>query len=134
MKLYKILEHTADLKIKFFGKNKRELFSNALLGMFEAIGPEIQNEEIFEREISVSSANFENLLVDFLSEALYQSDINNEAYFKIIFDEFDDTHLKVKICGKKINKFSEEIKAVTYHGLEIKQTKAGWEATVLFDI
>jgi len=27
-----------------------------------------------------------------------------------------------------------EIKAVTYHGLEVKKTGQGWEAQVIFDI
>jgi SHS2 domain-containing protein len=36
VKKFEILEHTADLKIRVFGRTKEELFSAAMRGMFEA--------------------------------------------------------------------------------------------------
>ena len=37
--------------------------------------------------------------------------------------------------GRKVKRFKEDIKGVTYHELEIKQQKDGtWETTILFDI
>ena len=37
MKEFEILEHTADIGIMVYGKNKREIFINAARGMFEII-------------------------------------------------------------------------------------------------
>ena len=36
MKNFEILEHTADLKVKVFGKTKKDLFENAMIGMLKA--------------------------------------------------------------------------------------------------
>ncbi len=138
---YEILEHTADLKIKAYGKNLPQLFSRLLQGMFESISEtetrkafSKKNKSMIERRINIRSSDQESLLVDFLSEALYLSDLNNEVYFEADFDKFEEKELSGIIKGIKIKRFKEEIKAVTYHGLEIKKTNDYWEATVLFDI
>jgi SHS2 domain-containing protein len=133
MKPYEILEHLADLKIRAFGETKEELFSNMLKGMFEAAGAKIENRKKVSRKIKIKSADEQSLLVDFLSEALAQSDINNEAYFEAEFEKLTATELVGKFFGFPVKSFGTEIKAVTYHGLEIKKVSGGWEATVLFD-
>ena len=134
MKEYEILEHPTDLRIRAFGKTKEKLFSNLLKGMFLGAGAKIEDQKKVSRKIKIKSTDEQSLLVDFLSEALAQSDINNEAYFEIEFKKLTGTELVGKFFGSPVLSFGTEIKAVTYHGLEIKKTDGGWEATVLFDI
>lgn len=132
---YEILEHKADLKIRAFGKTKEELFLNILLGMAESQKPEIKGEEKIIRQIKVKSLDLSTLLVDFLSEVLYQSQINKEIYSGVNFKKFSDNGLEAELFGRKVERVGEEIKAVTYHNLDIRQKEDGvWEATVLFDI
>lgn len=133
---FKILEHTADLKIRAFGKTKQELFSNALKGMFSVLGATVNNkQETINKRVKINSSDIDALLVDFLSEALYQSNINKEVYSRAEFEKFSDTELEAVIYGQKYEELGEEIKAVTYHGLDIRQNKSGvWEVEVLFDI
>jgi SHS2 domain-containing protein len=141
MKKYEILEHKADLKIRAFGKTKEELFLNMLLGMKESQKAEVVLEKV-KREIKIKSLNLEILLVDFLSEVLYLIQVNKEIYNSIKFKKFTDpstgsgqAEIEGELIGQKVERFGEDIKAVTYHGLEIRQRKDGtWEATVLFDI
>ena len=135
MKKYEILEHKADLKIRAFGKTKEELFLNMLLGMADSQKPEIKVKEKIERQIKIKSIDLPALLVDFLSEALYLSQINKEVYFEVIFKKFTDTEFEGELIGQKVESFGEDIKAATHHNLEIKQTKnKSWEAIVLFDV
>jgi len=134
MKRYEVLEHTADLKIRAFGKTKEELFESSLFAMTEEMRPEVEEKEI-KREIKIQSADLSALLVDFLNEALYLSQVNKEAYFKVKFDKFSETEVEAVLFGQKIERFCEDIKAVTHHGLDIRQKKDGtFKATVLFDI
>lgn len=135
MEKYKILEHTADLKIEVYGETKKELFSNALLAMTNGFRPRIRNKESGIRNIRIKSSDLEILLVDFLSEALYLIQTNREIYNKVDFKKFSDTELEAELFGQKVEKFDEDIKAVTYHDLNIRQKKDGfWTATILFDI
>lgn len=135
MQPYIILPHTADLRLKVFGKTKEELFSNALCGMFLAIEPIYEKEAIeVQRRVQINSTDFDALIIDFLGEVLYLSDLHDEAYNKIEIKRFGDTEIKAIIFGKKIKGFREEIKAVTYHGAHIKQVKGVWEVEILFDV
>lgn len=148
MKRFEILEHRADLKIRVFGKTKEELFLSALLGMESGLRPDFRNPPNLEgfrksRHIKVSSPDLNALLVDFLSEALYLIQTNKEIYDSVKFNKFTDTHsagsgqaeIEAELFGQKVERFGEDIKAVTYHGLDIQQKNNKlWEAVILFDI
>lgn len=71
---------------------------------------------------------------DFLSEALYLSQVNKEAYFEVNFQNLSDKFLDAKIKGREVLRFGEDIKAVTYHDLEVKKIESNWRTIVLFDI
>lgn len=134
-KKYEILPHLADLKIRAFGKTKEELFSNMLKGMVDSQKPEIQNQERVTRKIKIKSIDLSTLLVDFLSEILYLSQVNKEIYTDIKLKKLTETELEGELIGRKAERFGEDIKAVTYNSLNIRQRGNGiWEATVLFDI
>ncbi len=135
MKKYEILEHKADLKIRVFGRTKKQLFENALLGMTNSFLAEITGKEFTARFIKIKTLNLNSLLVDFLNEILYLSQINKEIYSKIKFKKFSDTEIEAELIGQKIKRFNLDIKAATYHNLDITRLKNGiWQTIVLFDI
>lgn len=148
MKKHEILPHIADLKIKVFGKTKEELFSNALLGMSDAFqaeikkGPLTSKQKEIKRDIKVQSPDLEMLLVDFLSEVLYLTQVNKEIYTKVKFKKpltflttVNQVELECELFGQKVERFGEDIKAVTYHDLDVHRKKNNvWEAIILFDI
>jgi len=143
---FELIPHTADIKIRVYGKNLSDLFKNALMGMFQAIGPQAIgckrvedrlacNDLPEKRDIDVSSFDIESLLVDFLSEALYLSDIHNEAYLDAKIHEIDDKHINATLLGLKITGFDVvEVKAVTYHDLEVKKEGGFLMTDIVFDI
>ena len=134
-KKYEILEHKADLKIRVFGKTKEELFLNALLGMTESLKPDVKSDEEITRQIKINSPDLPALLVDFLSEVLYLIQTNKEIYNNVKFKKITNTEIEAELFGQKVERFGEDIKAVTYHQLDIHRKEDGtWEATVLFDI
>ncbi len=135
MKEYEVLEHKADLKIRAFGKTKEELFQNTLLAMIENMKPELKKpEEKTKREIKIKSLDPLSLLVDFLNEVLYLTQVNKEIY-NIKFQKITDNEIEGELIGQKVERFGEDIKAVTHHDLDIRQEMDGnWEATVIFDI
>ena len=107
-----------------------------MTGMMEVLKPKIKSPKSkIKSKIAVESIDLDSLLVDFLNEVLYLSQVNKEVYNDIKFRKFTDKRLEGELTGNKIELFGEDIKAVTYHGLEIKKNKQGlWEVTVLFDI
>lgn len=138
--------HTADLQLVVYGDTKQELFSHAIVAMFQSVKPTAQGctygaNGLFvcprlpvEREVIVTAPDIELLLVDFLSEALYFSDIYNEVYIAVTIKKLEDTLVEAVLRGIVIDKFEYEIKAVTYHNLAIVYHNNQWRATVVFDI
>ena len=148
---YEILEHRADIKIKILGKTLEELYKNAVFAMasilFKDAEAQLQNSCLpaskakFKKIIVTKSADKEVLLVDFLNNVLGESQINQTIYPEARFIDFQPdgiqgvSYLKAEINGYAIERFDEDIKAVTYHDLSISQNKDGvWEATILFDV
>ncbi len=134
-KNFEILEHPSDVKIRALGKTKEELFVNAMLGMVAVLRPKIKDKkEKIKNKIKIESVDLNALLVDFLSEVLYLIQTNKEIYNHIKFIKFSDAGLTGELTGQKIESFGEDIKAVTYHGLQIQQKNGLYQVTVLFDI
>jgi len=135
MRKYEILEHKADLKIRAFGKDKKELFLNSMIGMFEGARYE---EEVKSQKskvkIRITSLDLPSLLVDFLSEILYLTETRKEVYHKVEFKKFTDNKIETALIGKKLKRMGVHIKGVTYHDLDVRQEKGTWQAVILFDI
>lgn len=133
---YELIPHTADCKLRVYGKNLPELFVHALQGMFEICSPrKALPEKKVTHSITLVSSNIDYLLADFLSECLALSDINNEAFDQASLELLTNTHVMATISGYKIEGFEGvEIKAVTYHELTVHQENSGWVATIVFDI
>lgn len=135
MKPHEILEHRADLKIRVLGRTKQELFLNAILGMESGLRSKLKTQNSKLKTIRIKSLDSNALLVDFLSEVLYLIQTNKEVYDDVKFIKFSNTDLEAELSGQKVERFSEDIKAVTHHGLDIRQNQDGiWEAVLLFDI
>jgi len=135
--VYKIIEHTADVGIEARGKTMEEAFAEAARGMFAIITNDAKIEEKTERRVEIDNEGDEEmLLVDWLSELLYIHDVEG-----LVFGRFDVT-IEKKLVGvaygeeysREKHGYGVEIKAVTYHMLEIKRDKKGVLIRVLFDI
>lgn len=132
---YEILEHTGDTKIKAFGKTKEELFLNAMLGMNAILKPRIKNLELRIKEIDIQSNDINALLVDFLNEVNYLRQVNREIYNKVRFVRFLNVELEGELEGYEVEEFGEDIKAVTFHELDIKRNEKGeWDTVIVFDL
>ncbi len=132
---YKLLNHPSDLKILVKGESIVEIFTTAAEALTEL-------QFVFEKSskpqridlIEVEAENLEMLLLDFLSELLYLTDVNDLAYSNVEVEEITDKKIKCRVKGFPIKEVKTEIKAVTYYDAEIRKTADGFEAVVLFDI
>jgi SHS2 domain-containing protein len=79
------LSHTADVKIKVYGKNLKEIINNSLLALKSFWKPKLTKTKI-EKEIKIESNNEVNLLIDFLSEILAETYIEKAIFIKFISD------------------------------------------------
>lgn len=138
MKTYELIDHTADVGIKAYGKTLSEVFENVAKGMFDIITDSSEIESVGQYNIELEAPDLEQLLVDWLSELLFLNSAKNLVFgfFKMDLDE-KNKKLTAKVFGEKFDlskhKIGSEIKAVTYHMLEVKKKKP-YHVQVLFDI
>ncbi|HHH79966.1 MAG TPA: archease [Thermoplasmatales archaeon] len=138
MKDFEIIEHTADVGIRAFGRNLAECFENAAKGMFYLITDGSEISSIGQYNIKLKAENLEQLLVDWLSELLFLQSAHNLVFgrFEVELDE-QSAALSAKVFGEEYNRrkhrYGVEIKAVTYHMLKVKR-EPPYEVQVLFDI
>ena len=137
MKKFEILEHISDLKIRVFGRTKKELFENAMLGMFEGAKYEktidAKHREI-KVKIKIKSVDLSSLLVDFLSEVLYLVETKKLVFEKVEFQKFTETEIEATLIDSPLKRIGVQIKGVTFHDLNIRKEKNIWQAEILFDI
>ena len=134
---FEILPHTADTRMRVWGKKLEELFRNALRGVAYYLKPvSLDLAGKIKQKVKVEAADISSLLVEFLSEVIAQSDVHNAIFTKVTFKKFGDNFLEAVLTGAKVDGFDKEIKAVSYHEVNIKKNpETGMYETVLvFDI
>ncbi len=132
----KNLNHPADIKILIKGDSIKNLFIGSAIALAEILATEenIQKDQIVEKEVSLQSIDISSLLIDFLSQILAFSDIENAVFKEIEIIKLTENEIFAKIKGYRVKKFDKEIKAVTYYQSLIKKQGNLYTATILFDI
>jgi SHS2 domain-containing protein len=135
---FEVIEHTADIGITAYGKDLAELMANAAYGMLTLIvEPETVSSTVTGK-IELEERDKVTLLVEWLNTLLYELDAN-----RLLFKEFDivisgETKLSAVCHGEKLDlrrhRLKREVKAATYHNLDIIREKDGYAATIIFDI
>lgn len=130
---YLELEHTADWALKVWAPDLPTLLITAARGMYALSGIQTDPNSIQAKSIQFESTDAEGLLVDFLSELLFLTELEHVAAieYKISLKDYS---LIAEIRTRNIIKILKEIKAITYHNLKIIQKKDLFETVIIFDV
>lgn len=134
---YEILEHTADIGIKITGRFLTEIFWKAIHAMTDLLSGGIEIKPRIEKGFTTKEENIETAFVSILEEIIYlfekESFLPSTCSVKTKEDAYE-IKLKGDIVSAEDIRNGTEIKAVTYHQLEIKEVRDGYQATVIFDV
>ena len=135
---FEVTDHTADIGITAYGKDLAELMANAACGMLSLIiEPQTVNSKVTAK-IELEERDEVTLLVVWLNTLLYELDVN-----RMLFREFDivvtgQTKLTAACRGERLDlakhSLIREVKAATYHNLDITREKGIYSARIIFDI
>ena len=129
---YEELDHTADWALRVWAETLPDLLRTAARGMYALSGVQLGDRRVETVTVLFSLADHEMLLVDFLSELVFLGERGlgaGEVTLTIAGDVLEGELGLAPIEGQK-----KEIKAVTYHGLRVKASQVGYEATIVFDV
>lgn len=144
MREYEYIEHTADIGIKVYGRELKDLFANAGKAFFDIITEPISIQPSLKKQIMVESQGleplwqWERLLVTWLSELLYLFEVDQWLFQKCEILSLDENRVEAACWGEHYDPDRHEIKtgikAVTYHQLCVQKVNDLWEATIIFDV
>lgn len=135
---FETIDHTADVGIVVRAQTLPELFETAAEGLMSFIvDPEsVENRAWLERR--VEAEDLEGLMVAWLNDLL--SVLAAEEFVPRVFvvDEVTERRLRATVHGEPVDpgrhRFRLDVKAATYHMLEVRRTDGGWIARVIFDV
>lgn len=140
---FELVEHTADIGLKIYGRDEKELFVNAARGMFflitGSVVSSIQDKPKKCFTIESTASSIEDLMITWLNDLLYIYDTEFVIFDEYTIDYMTKKRITARVRAIKIGnspyQIIKEIKAVTYHNLHVYQNKDGrWEANIVFDI
>ncbi len=139
---YKFIDHTADIAVEVSGNTFEELFLAALNSWKSAIiEPSDYNRGEHKRNIILKENSVEELLVSFLQELNYVFEI--KKIFPVVIDKItiekkNDEYLLE--CNARFgvilkqDDIKAEIKAITFHQLDIKKAGDVYKTIIVYDI
>jgi len=135
---FEVTDHTADIGITAYGQDLAELMANAACGMLTLIADPQTVNSTLTAKIELEERDDVTLLVVWLNTLLYELDVN-----RLLFREFDivmsgPTKLSAVCRGEKLDtakhRLVREVKAATYHNLNISEENGIYSASIIFDI
>jgi SHS2 domain-containing protein len=133
---YEILEHTADVGVRATGASIEEAFEQATIGLFTIVGA--WRPDGGERvEVTVEAGDLGALLVDWLSDALYLHDARDALVTGVEVERVAEGRATgaVSLAPRGDRDLAgTQVKAITYHQLEVAETAEGWTARVYVDV
>jgi len=130
------ISHTADIKIRVRAPTFEALFSETFNALMQVMYGTERSGGIV-KEIKVESPDNESLLLDFLSEVLFVSEVENLVFFNASIS-IHGSQLTAELSGEPFDPIrhagGSEVKGISYSGLSIIHDANGYMLDIIFDV
>lgn len=129
------VEHTGEVALEVHASTRRALFEEAALALAQLWAGELPPvpEGAGER-FQVRARDPEGLLVDFLNELIFLSDVRKQVFPRVEVEALTPTGLSAWAHGASVAAVKTAVKAATYHGLCVREADGGFFARVVLDV
>ncbi len=136
---FRELAHTADWELEAWAEDLPGLLEQAARGMLQLAGARLHDSPRQTLSLHLAAADPESLLVTFLGELLFimEQDGSGASSFDIAVRSLEDPaglELNASLQVQPLLSLEKEIKAVTYHRLEVQPTPQGLRTRIVFDV
>ena len=129
-KRFELQEHTADERVIAYGSTLEEAFENAALALFEVMTDTETIDHVIHDSYQIEGFDEPALLYSWLETFIVEFDVNLKVYSKFhvkITKIGEQYHLTGQAWGETFQATKHpsrsEVKAITYHEMEIKKNK-----------
>jgi SHS2 domain-containing protein len=138
MEELRYLDHTGDIGFEVKAPTLEELFRRAARGLYEILVERRPASAGGEEQLDLQEEGADLLLRTFLSELLYRFLARRTMFVEFTDLRFEGNRLTargpVAAFDPARDGLRTELKAVTYHQLEVRREPSGWRARVIFDV
>ena len=135
---FTILDHPADLGVEARGRDLPEAFRQAAAGLMSIIVDPLTVTSRETRLIVLDAGDVHQLLIRWLSELLYLYDGQRFISSDFVMDHLTTTTLRAHVAGEHFaperHRMRLDVKAVTYHQLEVREEADGTAVRVFLDV
>jgi len=135
---YEFFDHAADVGIRCRASSIGGLFEVAARALMEWAGPAPDGRDSVSLRVSLEAEDLEALLVRWLQEVLYVFNQRHLYFVAANSISVAGTALQGELLAAPWDPSScgeyQEIKAITYHQLRVREEKGIWHASVILDI
>lgn len=138
---FRYLSHTADAKFQAFGASLEEAFSHAALALANLMWDPEAVAAARSRPVEVTGSDLQQLLLNFLEEVLFLLDSQRFLLHAVANLEIGTAgpgfSLSAEFLGDDADRGGEifgDVKAVTYHEMEIVSSHDRWSIQVVVDM
>lgn len=130
--------HTSDVGLRATAETPAGLFEALAEGLADYLCPRRKVAAAATRTISAEAEDLEALAVDFLTDVMNLIQTDRFMVSRVSIAEVRQNRIAARIHGEPYDparhELSGEVKAVTYHQLEVAQAGDVWTASVVLDI
>lgn len=131
---YYEVEHTADRALHVWGDGLPDLFAGAARGMYSLMVDLDGLVATDWREVRLQAWDEESLLVDWLNELLFFTEVEGVLFVDCQIESLTGTTLVARAGGVSTAVTGAHIKAATFHDLALVRDETGWSTVITFDV
>jgi SHS2 domain-containing protein len=135
---FELFEHTADLGVRVWAPSRAALVAPAVAGLYACVGELTAGGGAAPVEYRFTADEPALLVHDLLGELLHALMTRRALLTDVAVAQFDDTALVVRGAlrpvDERVSALHHEVKAVTYHELELGPHAGGWQLVFIVDL
>lgn len=135
---FRVFDHTADIGLEVEAATQEALFETAARGLFHLLCRIEGVKPRTEHRFSVTGGDREELLIGWLSELLSHHDAEGMLFSRFAVRFEGPRHLTGTAAGEPYDparhEIKTELKAVTYHQVELCHDGDRWRARIVVDV
>ena len=139
---YRLLPHMTDAFVEVQAPTLAGVFEEAAFAMFDVMTDPTAIERSFVDHFEVTSHDEISLFHDWLEQLLLKFDLDGKVYSVFHVEKIDPQNENLCLAAKAQGGLFErgrhpakvEIKAVTYHRMEVRATPEGYVARYILDL
>ena len=139
---YKLLPHMSDAYVEVQAPTLAGVFEEAAFAMFDVMTDPTAIERSFVDRFEVTSHDEISLFHDWLEQLLLKFDLDGKVYSIFHVEKIEAQNGNLSLVAESQGGLFErgrhpakvEIKAVTYHRMEVRSTRKGYVARYILDL